>query len=100
MGKTVRIGVVGAGFAASFHLRSYRQVQGVPLEVAAIVDIDKNMAEELARRYSVPKSYDDARYIWEDKDIEVVDLSFPMRSISPWCCKPPVQANTSSARNR
>ena len=77
MGKVVRIGVVGAGFAASFHLRSYRQVQGVPVEVVAIVDINKNRAEELARRYGIPKSYDDPRYIWEDKDIEVVDLVVP-----------------------
>ena len=77
MGKAVRIGVVGAGFAAAFHLRSYRQVQSVPVEVAAIVDIDKNRAEDLARRYGIPKSYDDPRYIWEDKDIEVVDLVVP-----------------------
>ena len=77
MGKAVRIGVVGAGFAAAFHLRSYRQVQGVPVEVAAIVDIDKNRAEDLARRYRIPKSYDDPRYLWEDKDIEVVDLVVP-----------------------
>jgi predicted dehydrogenase len=77
MGKAVRVGIVGAGFAASFHLRSYRQVQGVPVEVAAIVDIDKNKAEVLARRYGIPKYHDDPRYIWEDKDIEVVDLVVP-----------------------
>ena len=30
MATPVRVGVVGAGFAAAFHLRCYRQVQGVP----------------------------------------------------------------------
>ena len=49
MAMPVRVGVVGAGFAASFHLRCYRQVQGVPVEVAAIVDVNKARAEELAK---------------------------------------------------
>jgi predicted dehydrogenase len=47
------------------------------VEIAAIVDIDKNRAEDLARRYGIPKYYDDPRYIWEDKAIEVVDLVVP-----------------------
>ena len=77
MEKPVRVGIVGAGFAASFHLRSYQQVQGVPVEIVGIADIKKNRAEELARRYGIQKYYDDARYIWEDKTIEVVDLVVP-----------------------
>ena len=50
-----KVGIVGAGFAAAFHLRCYRQVQGVPVEVGAIVDINKARAEDLAKRYGVPK---------------------------------------------
>lgn len=77
MTKTVKVGIIGAGFAAAFHLRSYRQVQGVPVEVAALVDINKTRAEDLARRYAVPKVYDDYRYILDDKTIEVVDIVVP-----------------------
>jgi predicted dehydrogenase len=73
----VRVGVVGAGFAASFHLRCYRQVQGVPVEVAAIVDVNKVRAEELAKRNGVPKVFDDFRYLLEDKSIQVIDLVVP-----------------------
>jgi len=36
MKKPVRVGIVGAGFSASFHLRSYRQVKEIPVEIAAI----------------------------------------------------------------
>jgi predicted dehydrogenase len=77
MVKPVKVGLVGAGFAASFHLRSYRQVQGVPVEVAAVVDIDRPRAEALARDYGVPKCYEDARYLLDDKSVQVVDLVVP-----------------------
>ncbi len=77
MATPVRVGVVGAGFAAAFHLRCYQQVQGVPVEVAAIVDVNKTRAEDLAKRNGVPKVFDDFRYILEDKSIQVVDLVVP-----------------------
>jgi len=77
MAKVVKVGIVGAGFAASFHLRSFRQVQGVSVEVAAIAGLRKPRAEDLARRYDIPQCYDDYRYILDDKSIEVVDLAVP-----------------------
>jgi len=77
MDKAVRIGIVGAGFAASFHLRSYRQVQGVPVEIVAIAGLRKARAEDLARRYGIPKCYDDYGQILDDPSVEVVDLAVP-----------------------
>jgi predicted dehydrogenase len=77
MAMPLKVGIVGAGFAAAFHLRCYRQVQGVPVEVAALVDINKTRAEDLARRYGVSKVFEDYRHILEDKSIHVVDLVVP-----------------------
>jgi predicted dehydrogenase len=77
MSKTVRVGIVGAGFAGAFHIRSYRQVQGVPVEVAAIVDVDKGRGEEFARRFGVPKCYQDYRRLLDDRAIDAVDLVVP-----------------------
>ncbi len=77
MSKTVRVGIVGAGFAGAFHLRSYRQVQGVPVEVAAIVDVDRSRAEDLARRFGVPKCYQEYGQLLDDESIDVVDLVVP-----------------------
>ena len=77
MNKTVKVGIVGAGFAAAFHLRSYRQVQGIPVEVAAIVDINKARAADLANRFDISKCYDDYRYLLDDSSIQVVDLVVP-----------------------
>jgi predicted dehydrogenase len=77
MTKKIKVGIVGAGFAAALHLRSYRQVLGVPVEVAAVVDVNKARAEDLARRFGLSQTYDDYRYILEDSSIQVVDLVVP-----------------------
>lgn len=77
MNQPVKVGIIGAGFAGSFHLRSYRQVQGVPVEVVAIAGKTKTRAEALARRYNVANAYDDYRYILDDPSIQVVDVVVP-----------------------
>jgi len=68
---------VGAGFSASFHLRSYQQVQRVPVEIRAIASRTRARAEQLAGRYGIPKVYDDYRALLEDPSIGVVDLCVP-----------------------
>ncbi|MDH4264350.1 MAG: Gfo/Idh/MocA family oxidoreductase [Deltaproteobacteria bacterium] len=77
MTMPVKVGIVGAGFAAAFHLRSYQQVQGVPVEIVAIADINQARAEDLAKRFGIPKCYDDFRHILDDGSIQVVDLVVP-----------------------
>jgi predicted dehydrogenase len=73
----VRVGIVGAGFSASFHLRSYRQVQGVPVEVRAIASRTRARAEQLAGRFAIPNVYDDHRRLLDDPLISVIDLCVP-----------------------
>ncbi|MGB9697871.1 MAG: Gfo/Idh/MocA family protein [Thermodesulfobacteriota bacterium] len=77
MPHPIKVGVVGAGFAGAIHLRSYRQVQGVPVEVAAIVDVDKAKAEDYARRFGIAKYFQDYRYLLDDPSIAVIDLVVP-----------------------
>jgi predicted dehydrogenase len=77
MSEPLKIGIVGAGFAAAFHLRSYRQVAGIPVEVAAIAGKTRTRAEALAKKHNVPRFYDDYRYILDDQSIQVVDLVVP-----------------------
>ncbi len=75
--ETIRIGIVGAGFAAAFHLRSYRQVQGVPVEVAALVDVNRARAEDLAGKFGVKTCYEDYHRLLDDSSIQVIDLVVP-----------------------
>jgi len=77
MKEPVRVGIVGAGFAASFHLRSYHQVKEIPVEIAAIAGKTREHAEQLAGRYSIPKVYGDYRSLLADPSIDVVDLCVP-----------------------
>lgn len=73
----IRVGLVGAGFAGAIHLRAYRQVQGIPVKVAAIVDIDRAKAEDYARRFGIPEYFQDYRYLLDDPTITVIDLVVP-----------------------
>jgi predicted dehydrogenase len=73
----VNVGMVGAGFAAAFHLRSYRQVKEIPVRLAAIASKTRSRAEALASRYGVPALYQDHRELLADPAIDVVDLCVP-----------------------
>jgi predicted dehydrogenase len=74
---SVKVGMVGAGFAASFHLRSYRQVKGVPVEIVAMASQTRSRAEQLAGRFGIAKVYDDHRALLDDPSIDIVDLCVP-----------------------
>jgi len=50
--KTVRAGIVGAGFAASFHYEAIRKVHGANVEVQGVYALDR--AEEYGRARGIP----------------------------------------------
>ena len=77
MQASVKVGMVGAGFAASFHLRSYQQVKGVPVEIVAMASQTRSRAEQLAGRFGIAKVYDDHRALLDDPSIDIVDLCVP-----------------------
>jgi predicted dehydrogenase len=49
MPKPIRVGIVGARFAARFHLESYRRVTGVPVEVVGVTSQTPESREAFAR---------------------------------------------------
>jgi len=73
----LRIGIVGAQFAAHLHLQNYKPLRGSKLEIAGIASRTKTRAEELARKYGIPHVADDYRRLLERKDIDAVDLCVP-----------------------
>ncbi|MCG2767651.1 MAG: Gfo/Idh/MocA family oxidoreductase [Anaerolineae bacterium] len=76
--QQVRVVVVGAGFAADFHLASYQRIYGVDVEVVGIASRTRSKAEALAKRYGVPRVYSDLSAVLEDPDVNVVDLCVPV----------------------
>ena len=57
-GRTIKVGVLGAGnFANNQHLPNLRRVDGV--DVVAICDIDEQKARKTAADFDIPKTYSD-----------------------------------------
>src|SRR5436190_4335897 len=71
----LRIGVVGAGFAASSHLDALARVRGV--EVSGVVASTPERSAEAAKRYGVPTAYKDVDAMLSDGSIDVVDNCAP-----------------------
>ncbi len=55
MKKTIRTGIVGAGFAARFHYQSLKRVSGVAVQVVGVFAIDEAMASDYAAQRRIEK---------------------------------------------
>lgn len=75
---TVRALVVGCGKIADAHVEEIRKVPGG--EVVAVCDREPLMAEQLARRYGVPRHGDDLARLLEEGHPDVVHITTPPAS--------------------
>jgi predicted dehydrogenase len=73
--RKVRVGLIGAGFAARFHFNSYKMLPFT--EVVAVASRSKEKVEAFAKERGIPDAYDDYRYILDRKDIDLVDVVTP-----------------------
>lgn len=53
-GKSIKVGIIGAGGIANLHARYYKELPDV--ELVAVADIDEKRAVDFARRWGVPES--------------------------------------------
>jgi len=74
------VGIVGARFAAQFHLAGYRRVYGVPVEVVGVTSKSQESAEAFAREHGI-KAFAALEELCEAVDI--VDLCTPGSSHEP-----------------
>jgi len=73
--RDYRIGVIGAGFImADVQLASYREAE---FPIVAIASRTRSKAEEVAKRWGIPKTHDAPNALIEDKDVEILDIAFP-----------------------
>lgn len=71
--EKLRIGMVGAGnIACSAHLPAYAKCQNA--KVVAIADLNRERAEEAAKKYGIPEVYGSVEEMLEKADIEAVDI--------------------------
>jgi predicted dehydrogenase len=76
-GRTVNVGIIGAGFLAETRARAYAGVSSASPRLSAVASRTRARAENYAHRHGVADVYDDYRRILERPDIEVVDLCVP-----------------------
>lgn len=74
--KKIKVGLVGAGFAADLHMHGYKRAYGVNAEVAAVVARGDHV-NKFARHFGIPTVYRDYRDLIADRDIDVVDICTP-----------------------
>lgn len=66
--KTVRVGIVGAGFSGSFHFEAIRKVYGVNVDVKGIYDTDQVKAKAWAAQRNV-RAYDSLESLIDDVEV-------------------------------
>lgn len=72
--KKIRIGIVGAGFAAGFHIETLRRVYGFDVELAAVTSLHAGSREKFGREHNIPV-YDSVEDMLEH--IDVLDICSP-----------------------
>jgi predicted dehydrogenase len=72
--SALRIGIVGARFAAELHATNYRPLLGTRAELAAVCSRTREQAADFARRHAIPRVFTDYRALVESADVDVVDI--------------------------
>ena len=74
----VRLGMVGARFAARTHLaNNFAKLRGFKMEVVGIASKTEASAQQAAREFNIPFVYTDYRKLLERKDVDVIDICSP-----------------------
>ena len=80
MPKPIRVGIVGARFAARFHLEGYRRVTGVAVEVAGVTSQTPASREAFARAHGI-KAFSSLEEM--ARSVDVVDVCSPGSTHEP-----------------
>lgn len=75
--KSVRIGLIGAGFLARTRMRCYRQVGGYDVQIAAVAASTQASAQAFADTHGIPQAFGDYRALMALPEIDMVDLCVP-----------------------
>ena len=73
--ENLRIGIVGAKFAGSFHMDVWKTIPGA--EVTAFAELSQEVRLAFQKKYNIPKAYGDGLELIRDPDIDVVDICVP-----------------------
>ena len=75
--RSVRIGIIGAGFAARLHLENYALLHGVEISIAGIYSPTIERSQRLAAEFGGLHIYPTVDDLLTDQSINLVDLCVP-----------------------
>lgn len=75
--KTIRIGLIGSGFAAHFHAGCYRRVVGVEVKLRAVTSAHPERAQKLADELGIERVYRSVDELLADPEVDLVDVCAP-----------------------
>ena len=70
-----KIGIIGAGRMAYWHLKGYRKIRNV--EVVAITGQTKTNIEKLQRKFKIPHGYTDYKKMLAEHELDAVNITTP-----------------------
>ena len=76
MKDTVRIGIIGAGFARTTQIPGFKNCEGA--KIVAIASAHRERAEEVAREFDIPNVEDDWRGVVARDDVDLVSIVTPV----------------------
>jgi len=74
--KSLKVGVIGVGGIAQVaHIPNYQKIEGV--EVIALSDVNEIKLKEVAKKFSISKTFTDYKELLKLKEIEAVSICTP-----------------------
>ena len=71
------IGIIGAGFSATFHVHNYRLVPGLDVRIKGVTARSQESAAAFAKEHNLETVYPTAEALFADEEVTVVDLCVP-----------------------
>ncbi|WP_442781197.1 Gfo/Idh/MocA family protein [Arthrobacter sp. MMS18-M83] len=74
---TIRVGIIGTGFSATFHVEALKRVWGVDVQLAAVAGRNPQRTTEFASRHGIPRAFTNYRDLLGETDIDLVCICVP-----------------------
>jgi predicted dehydrogenase len=74
MSKTIRVGMIGCGQIAQYHLSNYAKMSSDDVKVVAAADINEACVREVGEKYAISNVMTNFRKLLERDDIDAVDV--------------------------
>lgn len=80
--EKIKVVMIGAGYIANYHTRGLQSIPGV--EVAAVVAVPLQAAQEFAAKYGIAEAYDTIETLVKRDDINAVVIATPNKFHAPY----------------